>query len=123
MQIKTFYKDVDYPISSIKSLTFKNNTRRQIFISVTTLPNLVVARWGTWLEAAFYYAKHFVEIKHIVNEITGIDILLENAKEAVNSETVHSSLTKILKCYKPVLNNMDLITSSDFNIAKASKAI
>ncbi|KAF7689070.1 hypothetical protein CDIK_2910 [Cucumispora dikerogammari] len=68
MQIKSFYKDVDYLISLIKSLTFKNNTRKQMFISVSTLPDPVVTSWGTWLEAAFYYAKHFVKIKHIVNK-------------------------------------------------------
>ncbi|KAF7685559.1 hypothetical protein CDIK_3692 [Cucumispora dikerogammari] len=123
MKIKSFYRDVDHLISSIKSLTFKNNTRKQMFISVLTLPDAVVTRWGTWLEAAFYYAKHFVEIKHIVNKITGPGILLENAKESVNSKTVHSSLTKIFECYKSVLNNIDLITSSDLSIAKASKAI
>ncbi|KAF7684974.1 hypothetical protein CDIK_4277, partial [Cucumispora dikerogammari] len=123
MKIKSFYKDVDHLISSIKSLTFKNNTRKQMFISVSTLSDSVVTRWGTWLEAAFYYAKHFVEVKHMFNEIIGAGILLENAKEAVNSETVHSSLTKISECLKPVLNNIDLITSSDFSIAKASKAI
>ncbi|KAF7685360.1 hypothetical protein CDIK_3891 [Cucumispora dikerogammari] len=77
---------------------------------------------GAWSGAAFYYAKRFVEIKHIVNEITGTGILLENAKEAVNFKTVHSSLTKTFECYRPVLNNIDLITSSDLSIAKASKA-
>ncbi|KAF7685135.1 hypothetical protein CDIK_4116 [Cucumispora dikerogammari] len=123
MQIKSFYKNVDHLIFSIKSLTFKNNTKKQIFISVSTLSDLVVTRWGTWLEAAFYYAKHFVKIKHIVNEITGTSILLENAKESVNFETLHFSLTKIFECYKPVLNNIDLITSSDFSIAKSSKTI
>ncbi|KAF7685573.1 hypothetical protein CDIK_3677 [Cucumispora dikerogammari] len=70
MQIKSFYRNVDHLISSIKSLTFKNNTRKQMFISVSTLPDSVVTRWGTWLEADFYYAKHFVEIKHMFNEIT-----------------------------------------------------
>ena len=70
MQIKSFHKDVDHLISSIKSLTFKNNTRKQMFISVSTLLDPVVTRWETRLESAFYYAKHFVEIKHIVNGIT-----------------------------------------------------
>ncbi|KAF7697603.1 hypothetical protein CDIK_1568 [Cucumispora dikerogammari] len=46
MQIKSFYKDVDHLISSIKSLTFKNNTRKQMFISIPTLPHSVVTRWG-----------------------------------------------------------------------------
>ncbi|KAF7685494.1 hypothetical protein CDIK_3757 [Cucumispora dikerogammari] len=86
MQIKTFYKDVDYLISSIKSLTLKNNTRKQMFISVPSRPDPVVTRARTWLEAAFYYERHFVEIKHIVNEITETGILLENAKESVNSK-------------------------------------
>ncbi|KAF7685225.1 hypothetical protein CDIK_4026 [Cucumispora dikerogammari] len=123
MQIKSFYMNGgDHLIFSIKSLTFKNNTGEQMFISVPTRPDSVVTRWRTRLESAFYYAKHFVEIKHIVNEITGTSILLENAKETVNSETVHSSLTKISECYKPVLNNIYLITSSDLSIAKASKA-
>ncbi|KAF7685821.1 hypothetical protein CDIK_3432 [Cucumispora dikerogammari] len=76
MQIKSFYKHVDHLIFSIKSSTFKNNTRKQMFICVSTLPHLVVTRWRTWLEAAFYYAKHFVEIKHIVNEITRSSVWL-----------------------------------------------
>ncbi|KAF7685614.1 hypothetical protein CDIK_3637 [Cucumispora dikerogammari] len=94
-----------------------------MFISIPTLLHLVVTRWRAWLEADFYYAKHFVEIKHMINEKTGAGILLENAKESVSSETLHFSLTKISECYKPVLKNIDLIRSSDFSIEKASRAI
>ncbi|KAF7686079.1 hypothetical protein CDIK_3172 [Cucumispora dikerogammari] len=44
MQIKSFYKDADHLVLSIKSLTFKNNTRKQMFISVSILSDPVVTR-------------------------------------------------------------------------------
>ncbi|KAF7684816.1 hypothetical protein CDIK_4435, partial [Cucumispora dikerogammari] len=44
MQIKSFNKVVDLLISSIKSLAFKNNTRKQMFIRVLTSFDAVVTR-------------------------------------------------------------------------------
>lgn len=51
-------------------------------------PEPVVTRWGTWLEAACYYADHFESFKNVVLEFP------DSASEAVREcQTVLNDLT------------------------------
>lgn len=35
--------------------------------NVTLPPQPIITRWGTWLEAASFYAKHYLQFKNVVN--------------------------------------------------------
>lgn len=42
-------------------------TYREILPSFSHLPELVIMRWGTWIEIYLFYSKHFLEIKVKIN--------------------------------------------------------
>lgn len=63
------FEDVDALIVNVKKTFLKSPLRVQRYKDV--LPNIplppepVLTRWGTWLEAAFFYADNFDSIKQV----------------------------------------------------------
>ena len=60
----------------------KNKSRRTLFDEIGSPPEPVVTRWGSWFNAAFYYADNLLEVQEIVSK----------AKEAINPKTNTASL-------------------------------
>ena len=58
-QIKSHFEDVDQLIAKVKAVTIKNKTRQAKFPAIGYPPQPVFTRWGSWLNAAMYYAKKF----------------------------------------------------------------
>ncbi|KAG7162106.1 hypothetical protein Hamer_G010763 [Homarus americanus] len=62
--------DVNVLISTVKKVFLKVPSRkerfRQIAGTVPLPPSPVVTRWGTWIEAALYYADNFETVKCVV---------------------------------------------------------
>ena len=57
-----------------------------------------VAQWGSWLNAAEYYAKNLLLVLEIVNALEGTEQLLVETKEAVGTKSLLRSLRKIYQC-------------------------
>ena len=69
---KCMYDDVNDLISSVKAIFKKVPRRIALYHEKCSLPlppNPVVTRWGTWLEAVSFYANHFDEIKHVIEDL------------------------------------------------------
>ena len=60
----------------------------------------MLTRQGTWLNAAEYYTKNLVKAREIVNAFEGDDILVSNAKDAVNDPNVAKLLAEIHRDYQ-----------------------
>ena len=58
MKIKSHFEDVDQLIAKVKAVTIKNKTRQTKFFAIGYPPQPVPTRWGSWLNAALYYAKN-----------------------------------------------------------------
>ncbi|KAG7176619.1 hypothetical protein Hamer_G015425 [Homarus americanus] len=62
--------DVNVLISTVKKVFLKAPSRKerfqQIAGTVPLPPSPVVTRWGTWIEAALYYADNFETVKCVV---------------------------------------------------------
>lgn len=75
--IRAEYDIVNQLISTTKKVFLKAPKRIQIFKAMAPqlpLPrNPVVTRWGTWLEAANYYADNFQKIREIINTLNEDD--------------------------------------------------
>lgn len=99
-KVRSHFDDVDELISRTKAATVRNGTRRNQFHQIGSPPEPVLTRWGTWLNAAFYYADNFLEVHKIINNFQGGGVLVARAKQAVNSGSVAESLTKIKRDYK-----------------------
>ena len=77
-KVRSHFQQVDNLIPKVKAVTMKNKNRRNKFNEIGTPPQLVLTRWGTWLNAAEYYAKNLVKVREIVNAFEGDGILVSN---------------------------------------------
>ena len=82
MKLKSHFEDVDQLIAKIKAVTIKNKTRQAKFSAIGNgyPPQPLPTRWGSWLNAALYYAKHLPEVKAIVESFAGSGILITHAR-------------------------------------------
>lgn len=72
-EVRKQFPDVDSLISNVKKIFLKAPTRREKFKAtapdVPLPPQPITTRWGTWLEAAIYYAVHLETIKQVVDDL------------------------------------------------------
>ena len=122
-KIRAYYTDVDQLIARTKAATVRNKTRRNEFQNIGMPPEPVLTRWGTWLEAANYYAKNLVEVRRIINSFEGNGILVRKAKDAVNDEGVARSLTAIQRDYSNIPQMIKKVESSKYTMLEAYKDI
>lgn len=68
-EIRLQYPDVNSVISTVKKVFLKAPSRvllfRDMLPNVPLPPQPVLTRWGTWIQAALYYAQHFNEVKNV----------------------------------------------------------
>ena len=120
LRIKSTFPKVDNLIASVKAATRKNRTRREMFRreGIPIPPAPVVTRWGSWLKAAFYYAKNFCVVRDIFDTISG-GKLVTKAKEALGDSNVFQSLTWICGQYAELESVFDDHIDVNFSIKKA----
>lgn len=64
-------------------------------------PEPVIIRWGTWLEAAFYYAKHFDKISSVIRFIDSNEaISIRKAKEVLAKPNLKSDLEYLYEYFE-----------------------
>jgi len=63
MKARPHFEDVDQLIAKVKLVTVKNKTKQAKFAIIGCLPQPVLTRWRSWLNAVFYYAKNLPEVK------------------------------------------------------------
>ncbi|XP_043064731.1 uncharacterized protein LOC108093574 [Drosophila ficusphila] len=75
--IRTKYSNVNNLISNVKNIFAKAPLRRQKFAqafpNIPLPPRPIITRWGTWIEAAIYFADHFEETRSIINSFDADD--------------------------------------------------
>lgn len=113
--VKSKYEAVDSLISSIKAATIKSGDRRLLFASIGSPPKPVVTRWGTWLNAAFWYADHFSDVKQIVLGFEDDGLLVSRAKSAVSSTVIVDQLVDVAT-YRPLHHLMERCEGTNYNI-------
>jgi len=78
------FNNVDELVSNVKNVFLKAPFRLEIFkrgapgISLPPVP--IITRWGTWIEATFYYSDNFTNIQNIFFKL--------NPDDAVSIEKV-----------------------------------
>ena len=76
LKIKSFYMEVDDLIAAVKASVVKNKTRAADFDVCGRPPQPVVTRWGSWLDAANYYAEKLPQVREIVNSWNGEGVIV-----------------------------------------------
>ena len=80
MKIKSHFEDVNQLIAKAKAVIIKNETRQAKFFAIDYPSQPVPTRWGSWLNAALYYAKNLSEVKAIVESFVSSEILVTQAE-------------------------------------------
>jgi len=83
-KIRGSFKKIDELISNAKKVFLKAPSRIQIFKDDTPavpLPSTtVITRWGTWLDAAVYYADHLTGIRKDFDKLDSEDAVATRKK-------------------------------------------
>ena len=118
-KVRSYFTEVDNLVARVKAATVKNKTRRSLFKDIGSPPEPVVTRWGTWLEAAEYYADNLTEVMKIVNSFDGDGIIVNRAKDAVNDASIAACLMKIKRDYVELPKIIKDMESSKYTIREA----
>ena len=100
MKIKSHFEDVDQLIAKVKAVTIKNKTKQAKFSAIGYSPQPVPARWGSWLNAALYYAKNLPEEKAIVESFVSSRVLVTQTKVSLQKCGLAGQLLKIKNQYE-----------------------
>ena len=87
-------------MAKVKAVTIKNKTRQVKFSAIGYPPQPVPIRWGSWLNAALYYAKTLPEVNAIVESFVGSGILVTQAKVSLQKSGLAGQLLKIKDQFK-----------------------
>ena len=79
MKIKSHFEHVNQLIAKVNAVTIINKSRQVKFSAIGYPPQPVSIKWGSWLNAALYYAKNLTELKAIVKSFVGSGILITQA--------------------------------------------
>ena len=123
MKTKSHFEDVDQLIAKVKAVAIKNKTRQAKFSAIDYPPKLVPTRWGSWLNAALYYAKSLPEVKVIVESFVGSRILVTQAKVNLQKSGLAGQLLKIKNQYKCLVKLIEKMESAKYTIKEAVHAI
>ena len=81
----------------IAAVIVKNRDWRQLFDIIGQPPCPIMTTWVSWLNAAFWYAKHFPAVREIVLACEGDGWILIHAKEAVSVPTLNCNILSVLQ--------------------------
>lgn len=99
-EIRVLFPLVDNLISSIKKIFLKAPLRvecyRIMLPNIPLPPSPVITRWGTWLEAAVFYAKYLNNIKEVIESFNEDDAAaIKLAQNVLQQEHVENNLVFI----------------------------
>ena len=123
MKIKSHFEDVDQLIAKVKAMTIKNKTKREKFSAISYPPQSVPTRWGSWLNAALYYAKNLPEVKAIVESFVGSGIMVTQAKVSLQKSGLAGQLLRFKDQYECLVKLIDKMESVKYTIFEAVQAI
>ena len=111
-KIKSHFEDVDQQIAKVKTVTIRNKTRQAKFSAIGHPPQPVPTKWGSWLNAALYYAKSLPEVKAIMESFVGSGILVTQAKVSLQKSGLAGQLLKVKDQYECLVKLIEKMESA-----------
>lgn len=113
--IRSHFPDVNILISSVKKVFLKAQSRKNAFIQMANgcpLPPVpVITRWGSWLNAAIYYANNFELVSRVLNSFAPEEAQsIEDAQNILRSRNIKENLIFIksnFSCIPTVLKTLE----------------
>lgn len=83
-------------------------------------PQPIVTRWGTWLEAASYYAQHFDKIKDVLSSLRSSDaVSIRNAKTIFEKENLKNDLIYIKDNYCIIQHSLKELQKHNLSLTES----
>jgi hypothetical protein len=80
-------------------------------------PQSVITRWGTWLNAAFYYGKNFDKIKEVINTFNENDAMsIQKVHDVFKDNSIKNELAVILANFQCITETILQIEKSGANL-------
>lgn len=87
-------------------------------------PEPVITRWGTWINAAIYYCKHFEIIFNIVNKLDSEDALsIKNAKKYLATPHIKNDLVYIKSNFSSLTTSITKLQTEGMSLADSIEII
>lgn len=127
-EIRKYFPKVDQLISNGKKIFLKApsrvNTFKEIAPTIPLPPQPVLTRWGTWLNAAFYYCEHFDTIKNVVTKFDKNDaVSIEYVLDLLSDSELQSNLIYIKSNFGTLPDSIAKLESSKISLADSIKII
>lgn len=102
--IRQGFPEVDKLIANAEKIFIKAPKRLRVFHSqcpgIPEPPQPILTRWGEWLQAAFYYAKYFQQIKAVIVQFNpGEAVAIKECQTAFENNDIESDLQTIYTNY------------------------
>uniref|UniRef100_UPI00358E2E52 transcription factor 19 isoform X1 n=1 Tax=Myxine glutinosa TaxID=7769 RepID=UPI00358E2E52 len=94
--VREMFKDVNDLIATTKKAFVKAPSRVVLWKeqqpNLSLPPEPILTRWGTWIDAALFYAEHFEAIKDIVDQLNDDAMAIRSAKDLFGKADIKLSL-------------------------------
>jgi hypothetical protein len=126
--VRKLYPDVNDLIANVKKTFLKSPKRIQKFKEmlpgVPLPPRPTIIRWGTWIEAATYYSKHYDEVKRVLNTFSPTEAQsIRKAKRAFGNANIKSDLNFIANHLMTIPNAIKKLQDAKLSISDSLKIV
>ncbi|KAL4097236.1 hypothetical protein QTP88_022042 [Uroleucon formosanum] len=127
-EIRNQYKNVDQLVSNVKKTFLKAPSRIQTLKSVASdiplPPQPILTRWGTWIDAALYYCKHFEIIKQVIDMLDENDVeSIKKCKQILKSNNLEANLAFIMSNYGFISTSITRLETKGMSLTESIKII
>lgn len=102
-EIRNEFLDINRLVNKTKKVFIKVPLQVQYYKDklpeLPLLPQPVITRWGTWLDATLFYAENFEKIKEIVFSFSDDSAVITNCKNILNKAQLPQELAFIKANY------------------------
>jgi len=126
--IRGKFNNVDGLVSNVKKVFLKAPSRLEIFkteASGIPLPPVpIITRWGTWLEAAFYYSDNFTTIQNVFSKLNPDDaVSIEKSISIMAEPNLGPNLTFIQSNFRCLPVNITKLESSGLTLFESINVV
>ena len=118
--IREQFSDVNTLISTFKIFLLKAPSRVSLYKkecpNLPMPPQPVITRWGTWLQAAFFYFQHFHSIRVFVNLLPDEAVSIKECKQIVNKPGLYDQLQLIEAHFKKIPECITFLESQNLKL-------
>ena len=114
---------MDKYIANLKKIFLKSPSRVRIFKEIAPTvplpPKPVLTRWGTWLDAACYYAQYYNDVIKVLNALTGEDSSSITTAKTLASEQLLQDLLFIVHNFKDLSPAISRLESRNLELSES----